>query len=68
VKFCWLCGAVRELLAVVGGVPHCAACWNAAGRPSSDSLGEVHDLEVQTREQMTARGSTDRHMVRNGRT
>ena len=65
---CDHCGRRRFLYARSGGVRFCSDCYKAAGRPRPDDLGLVHELEVRTRERMTARGSTDRHLVRNGRT
>lgn len=64
---CARCGAERSLFARVKGEPLCAACWVSAGCPRGDDLGQVQDLEVATRERMTARGSTDRHLVRSGK-
>jgi hypothetical protein len=49
----------------------CSSCWVAMGRPwprHAKSMQQVHESEVAIRAGMTARGSTDRHMVRNGRT
>lgn len=65
---CESCGEVRKLYARIKGKRMCARCWAQAGQPSGDHLAAAHDLEVKTRERMTARGSTDRHMVRSGRT
>jgi len=49
----------------------CATHWHAAGCPwvaPAVSMEQVHEAELRTREHMTARGGTDRHLVRNGRT
>lgn len=64
-------GARSTLLAVVDGRRLCLPCWLAAGRPwptSACSPLEVHEAELRTRERMSARGGTDRHLVRTGRT
>ncbi len=64
-------GSRSTLLAVVDGRHLCLPCWLAAGRPwptSACSPLEAHEAELRTRERMTARGGTDRHLVRNGRT
>lgn len=64
---CDRCGAKRFLFARVNGERLCSGCWKSAGRPRGDDLGAVHDLEVRTREHMTARGGADRHRVRSGK-
>lgn len=49
----------------------CAECWRALGQPfprAQASPDLVHETELRTRERMQARGGTDRHLVRNGRT
>jgi len=61
------CGVIRQLFVIVKGQRTCLECWKAAGRPRGDDIGQAHEVEVGTRERMTARGSTDRHLVRNGR-
>jgi hypothetical protein len=61
----------RRLYVVVDGRGYCSTHWKAAGRPwprAVASMERVHEAELQTRARMTARGGTDRHMVRNGRT
>lgn len=63
-------GARSTLLALVDGRRLCLPCWLAAGRPwptSACSALEVHETELRTRERMTARGGTDRHLVRTGK-
>lgn len=60
-----------ELVAEVDGRRLCLGHWKAEGRPWPRRVaapGEALDVENKTRERMTARGGTDRHMVRNGRT
>jgi hypothetical protein len=50
----------------------CAACWRAAGAPfltaAPETAQERLDRENKIRAGMVARGSTGRHLVRNGRT
>lgn len=72
---CDLCppGAPTEgrLYAVVAGRRLCAHHWHAAGEPwprETLTAQQVHEAELRTRERMTARGGTDRHLVRNGKT
>lgn len=63
--------ARSTLLAVVDGRRLCLPCWLGAGRPWPTSVAsplEAHEVEVRTRERMTARGGTDRHLVRKGLT
>jgi hypothetical protein len=68
-----LCGrsALGSAVVWVDGWPYCRPCWVAAGRPwpqrEADMLAAQRALEA-ARARMTARGGTDRHMVRNGRT
>jgi ribosomal protein L37AE/L43A len=66
---CTRCGAPRLLLVRLGADDWlCAACWRAAGEPSGPrhSPEAVFAREQLTRDQMRARGGTDRHLVRNG--
>lgn len=59
-----------KLFAVVDGRRLCALHWVAAGRPWPRNIAppaEVHKAELQTRERMLARGGTDRHLVRSGK-
>lgn len=67
------CGSFDEakLYAQVEGRWFCCDCWAAAGRPwphRPATTDEVHEQELRTRQRMTARGGTDCHLVRNGRT
>jgi recombinational DNA repair protein (RecF pathway) len=73
VVFCHRCGSLddRRLYAPLRDGFVCAPCWHALGRPfprAEAAPALVHAAELQTRERMTARGGTDRHLVRNGRT
>jgi hypothetical protein len=62
----------NQLLVRVGGRWLCAHCWHKAREPwgvgETISAAELQEIENRTRERMTARGGTDRHLVRNGRT
>jgi hypothetical protein len=60
-----------QLFAVVDGRRFCSRHWHEAGHPWPRRVGtvdEVHEAELRTRERMTARGGTDRHLVRAGKT
>ena len=49
----------------------CCGCWKRAGRPfprKKLSELELHESELAMRAKMTARGGTDRHLVRAGKT
>jgi hypothetical protein len=65
-------GTRNRLFARVGKRRLCFVCWVVAGRPwpppDNATPEELHQVELRTRERMLARGGTDRHLVRNGRT
>jgi hypothetical protein len=69
---CDHCGGPYALLAATVQGYLCAPCWRDAGEPTAPDKGETHqqtlDRENAIRAGMTARGSTGRHLVRNGRT
>jgi hypothetical protein len=73
VVFCHRCGSCddRRLYAPLRDGHVCSTCWGALGRPfpRAEAAPElVQAAELATRERMTARGGTDRHLVRNGKT
>jgi hypothetical protein len=54
----------------IGGRVLCAKCWHEMGEPfpaPGSSAQALHEAELATRARMQARGGTDRHLVRNGR-
>lgn len=61
-----------RLFVTVSGRRYCARHWHAAGRPTPReplaTAQQVHEAELRIRDRMNARGGTDRHLVRNGRT
>lgn len=61
---CARCGADTEVYAT--GTDLCPGCGFGALRVPS--MAYVHEAEKATRERMLARGGTDRHLVRNGKT
>lgn len=66
---CGRCRRPMRLLAVVGPYLLCSACWEAAGSPwprGQATAQEIHEAELAIRERMTARGGTDKHLVRKG--
>lgn len=66
---CSRCRADRLLLVRIREEELCAACWRRAGMPGpgvTATAAEVFIHETKVRERMTARGGTDRHLVRNG--
>ena len=68
---CERCRAARMLLMPTRLGLVCAACWYELGQPGAATVTDtlaIHEAELRTRERMTARGGTDRHLVRNGRT
>ena len=46
----------------------CGRCWKALGEPPAPSVDprKTFEQEQLTRERMTKRGGTDRHLVRKG--
>ena len=73
VVFCYRCGSCddRRLYAPLRDGHVCSDCWRALGQPfpRAEAAPEaVYEAELRTRERMTARGGTDRHLVRNGKT
>lgn len=71
--FCGRCLVVddRRLYAPLRDGHVCSDCWKALGSPfprAEASPSIIHEAELRTRERMVARGGTDRHLVRNGRT
>lgn len=73
VVYCHRCGSCddRRLYVPLRDGHVCAGCWHVVGRPfprSEAAPALVHEAELRTRERMAARGGTDRHLVRNGRT
>lgn len=68
---CTRCAEPRQLLARIGPETLvCPACWRALGEPAPAKIVSASDVffhETRTRERMTARGGTDRHLVRIGR-
>jgi hypothetical protein len=57
----------------VNGLQLCASCWRARGRPwpveePPESSAAIAEHEAEVRRRMLARGGTDRHLVRSGRT
>lgn len=70
-RACSRCLQPRLLLARVGKLDLCLGCWRRAGEPfvyPKMTAEETLDAENAIRKGMTARGSTGRHMVRNGKT
>ncbi len=71
---CSRCGDAHEdrLYALTTLGKLCRRCWRELGcpwpAPSSATAEEVHQAELRIRDAMLARGGTDRHLVRNGRT
>jgi hypothetical protein len=68
---CDNCHRPHLLFASFGGRLICGDCWQAKGSPwprRPATAEEIHAAELRTRERMQARGGTDRHMVRNGKT
>lgn len=65
---CENCGRVRLLYArtVLGML--CSDCYKRKGCPMGAALGNLHELEEATREEMLARGGADAHLVRKGLT
>lgn len=68
--FLWLCeggcGRALQLLTRTKRGLLCPPCWTDAGSPEPVGDG-AHRQEERTRERMLARGGTDRHLVRTGK-
>lgn len=68
---CDRCHEPRFLLADTFRGRLCPTCWFEMGQPGARVVSDVqaiHEAQLRTRERMHARGGTDRHLVRNGRT
>ena len=70
--YCHRCGSCdpARLYAPLRDGHVCSSCWHALGRPfpRAEAAPElVYEAEIRTRERMTARGGTDRHLVRSGK-
>lgn len=70
---CYACGDCKDPGLYVRLAPTkrlCAPCWHAAGRPGSEEQppppSQLFAHETRTREHMTKRGGTARHLVRKG--
>lgn len=73
--WCYRCGSADpDKLYAHAGAPWgvlCADCWHRVGCPFPRHVAtaqESHETEERTRDRMLARGGTDRHLVRSGRT
>lgn len=65
---CSRCLEERFLLAPIGDELLCSGCWDRAGRLFPRFQAQTYEQADAIQRQMTARGGTGRHMVRNGRT
>jgi len=67
---CERCPATPGLFAVTRAGRLCVGCWKELPEPlrwlPPSTMQETHEAEVLARERMTARGGTDRHLVRAG--
>jgi hypothetical protein len=67
---CDRCPSMPGLLAVTRVGRLCRDCWMELPEPLKwlppSTMQETHWAEVKARERMTARGGTDRHLVRAG--
>jgi hypothetical protein len=67
---CTRCRSPRLLLGHVTDQDRlCADCYREAGEPPAGRMSPagVHAAELAARDRMLARGGTDRHLVRSGK-
>ena len=72
VVYCHRCGSLdeRRMYAPLRDGHVCSDCWHTLGQPFPRTEADpelVHEVELRTRERMTARGGPDKYLVRAGK-